>query len=76
MYRSAAQPTLTLSLSFLQESGLTLLMKEDLRKLFEDCKMIAVLQNCSSSVQDMIMLKHRLYKHNITVKSFPNQVRW
>ncbi|XP_030611185.1 large ribosomal subunit protein uL10m [Archocentrus centrarchus] len=57
-----------------EDSGLTLLMKRDLKKLFEDCKMIAVLQNSSSSAEDMITLRHRLYKHNITVKFFPNQV--
>lgn len=54
---------------------MTLLMKRELKKLFEDCKMIAVVQNSSSSAEDMMTLRHRLYKHNITVKFFPNKVR-
>lgn len=37
--------------------------------------MIAVVQNSSSSAEDMMTLRHRLYKHNITVKFFPNKVR-
>uniref|UniRef100_A0A3P9BLZ5 Proline rich 15 like b n=2 Tax=Maylandia zebra TaxID=106582 RepID=A0A3P9BLZ5_9CICH len=49
-------------------------MKRELKKLFEDCKMIAVVQNSSSSAEDMMTLRHRLYKHNITVKFFPNKV--
>lgn len=63
------------SVSFLQDNDLTLLMKRELKKLFEDCKMIAVVQNSSSSAEDMMTLRHRLYKHNITVKFFPNKVR-
>lgn len=50
-------------------------MKRELKKLFQDCKMIAVVQNSSSSAEDMMTLRHRLYKHNITVKFFPNKVR-
>lgn len=51
-----------------------LLMKRDLQKVFEDYKMIAVVQNNACNSEDMLMLKHRLYKHGITVKLFPNQV--
>ncbi|XP_024659308.1 large ribosomal subunit protein uL10m [Maylandia zebra] len=57
-----------------EDNDLTLLMKRELKKLFEDCKMIAVVQNSSSSAEDMMTLRHRLYKHNITVKFFPNKV--
>ncbi|XP_028287943.1 large ribosomal subunit protein uL10m [Parambassis ranga] len=57
-----------------EDNGLVLLMKRDLRNLFQDCKMVAVLQNNSISADDMIMLRHRLLKYGITVKFFPNQV--
>lgn len=51
-----------------------LIMKRDLKKLFQDCRMIAVAQNNASNAEDMMLLKHRLYKHDIAVKFFPNQV--
>ncbi|XP_067431799.1 large ribosomal subunit protein uL10m [Thunnus thynnus] len=58
----------------IKESDLVLLMKKDLKNVFQDCKMVAVVQNNASSAEDMMILKHRLHKHNITVKFFPNQV--
>lgn len=51
-----------------------LILKRDLKKLFQDCKMVAVVQNSSSSAEDMMALKHRLHRHGIAVKFFPNQV--
>lgn len=51
-----------------------LLLKKELKKLFEDNKMIAVVQNNASNAEDMLILKHRLHKHSITVKFIPNQV--
>ncbi|TKS89459.1 39S ribosomal protein L10, mitochondrial [Collichthys lucidus] len=57
-----------------EDNPLMLLMKRDLKKVFEDCKMVAVVQNNACNSEDMLMLKHRLYKHGITVKLFPNQV--
>ncbi|KAM9424128.1 large ribosomal subunit protein uL10m [Pholidichthys leucotaenia] len=57
-----------------EESGLVLLMKRDLKKIFEDSKMIAVVQNSNSNVEDMVLLKYRLHKHSIIVKVFPNKV--
>uniref|UniRef100_A0A1A7XSL8 Large ribosomal subunit protein uL10m n=1 Tax=Iconisemion striatum TaxID=60296 RepID=A0A1A7XSL8_9TELE len=57
-----------------EDNGLTLLQKKDLKKIFEDYKMIAVVQNNCSNAEDMIILKHRLHKHGITVKLFPNKV--
>ncbi|KAF7654458.1 hypothetical protein LDENG_00069550 [Lucifuga dentata] len=57
-----------------QESGLMLLLKRELKTVFQDCKMIAVVQNNASNAEDMMILKHRLHKHGITVKFFPNQV--
>ncbi|KAF6727214.1 39S ribosomal protein L10, mitochondrial [Oryzias melastigma] len=55
-------------------TGLMLLIKEDLKKVFQDNKMIAVVQNNNSNAEDMLILRHRLHKHGITVKFFPNQV--
>ncbi|XP_029383891.1 large ribosomal subunit protein uL10m [Echeneis naucrates] len=57
-----------------QETGLMLLMKRELTSLFQDCKMVAVVQNNGSKSEDMMNLKHRLHKHGILVKFFPNQV--
>ncbi|XP_039992217.1 39S ribosomal protein L10, mitochondrial [Xiphias gladius] len=57
-----------------EDSALMLLMKRELEKLFQDCKMVAVVQNNASNAADMMSLKHRLYKHGVTIKFFPNQV--
>ncbi|KAK7919391.1 hypothetical protein WMY93_010675 [Mugilogobius chulae] len=57
-----------------EESGLALLKKKQLKEVFQTNKMIVVAQNSASSVEDMLLLKHRLYKHNISVKFFPNEV--
>lgn len=51
-----------------------LYMKKECEKVFKDYKMIAVVQNNGSNAEDMMILKHRLHKHGISVKSFPNQV--
>ncbi|XP_072229710.1 large ribosomal subunit protein uL10m [Leuresthes tenuis] len=59
---------------FQEDNGLVLLLKKDLKRVFQDYKMIAVVQNNSISAEDMMILKHRLYKHGISVKFFPNQV--
>lgn len=57
-----------------EESPFMLVMKRDVKKMFQDHKMIAVVQNNASNAEDMLLLKHRLHKHGITVKFFPNQV--
>ncbi|KAG7492413.1 hypothetical protein MATL_G00013980 [Megalops atlanticus] len=57
-----------------EDSGLVVLRKKQVKAIFQDCKMIAVVQNNSSTAEDMILLKHRLHRHGITVKFFPNQV--
>uniref|UniRef100_A0AAQ6AN23 Large ribosomal subunit protein uL10m n=1 Tax=Amphiprion ocellaris TaxID=80972 RepID=A0AAQ6AN23_AMPOC len=57
-----------------EESGFVLLLKRELKKLFQDYKMVAVAQNCNSNAEDMRILKHRLHRHGIAVKFFPNQV--
>ncbi|KAK2866406.1 hypothetical protein Q7C36_002462 [Tachysurus vachellii] len=57
-----------------EESGLVRLLKRDLEKVFNECKMIAVLQNNAINAEDMLLLKHKLRKHDITIKFFPNKV--
>lgn len=52
-----------------------LILKKELKKLFQDNKMVAVVQNNASNAEDMMILKHRLHKHGISVKFIPNQVR-
>ncbi|CAM9205224.1 unnamed protein product [Lampetra planeri] len=56
-----------------EESGLMLLMKREVDKVFQDSKMIAVGQNNSCISEDMMIFKHKLHKHGISVKIFPNQ---
>lgn len=51
-----------------------LVLKREVKKVFEECKMVAVVQNNASNAEDMLLLKHRLHKHGITVRFFPNQV--
>lgn len=50
------------------------LMKKDLKTLFQDYKMLAVVQDNASNAEDMLILRHRLHKHGITVKTFPTKV--
>ncbi|GAA6214603.1 39S ribosomal protein L10, mitochondrial [Lates japonicus] len=57
-----------------EDNTLTVLMKRNLKKLFQENKIIAVVQNNASNSEDMMSLKYRLHKHGITVKFFPNQV--
>ncbi|XP_040885533.1 39S ribosomal protein L10, mitochondrial [Toxotes jaculatrix] len=68
----AAYPSQTKEVQ--EDNALTLLMKRDLKNLFQDCKMVAVVQNNSCNAEDMMNLKYRLHKHGITIKFFPNQV--
>lgn len=51
-----------------------LFLKKEVQKVFQECKMIAVVQNNASNAEDLMLLKHRLHKHGIAVKLFPNQV--
>ncbi|XP_071317909.1 large ribosomal subunit protein uL10m [Trachinotus anak] len=57
-----------------EDNGLMLLKKRQLKTLFQEHKMIAVVQNNGSNFEDMMSLKYRLHKHGIRVKFFPNQV--
>ncbi|XP_051774737.1 39S ribosomal protein L10, mitochondrial [Erpetoichthys calabaricus] len=57
-----------------EESGLVRILKREVDMMFQNNKMIAVFQNNSSSSEDLLLIKYRLQKHDITVKFFPNQV--
>ncbi|MBN3281666.1 RM10 protein, partial [Polyodon spathula] len=57
-----------------EESGLMRLLKREVEALFRDNKMVAVFQNNAVTAEDMLQLKHRLVKHGIAVKFYPNQV--
>lgn len=57
-----------------EETGLMLIKKKELKSVFQNNKMIAVAQNSASKVEDMLILKYRLHKHEISVKVFPNEV--
>ncbi|XP_061912873.1 large ribosomal subunit protein uL10m isoform X1 [Entelurus aequoreus] len=57
-----------------EESAFVRLLKRDLQKVFQECKMVAVAQNNGCNANDMIVLKNRLQKHDIRVKFYSNQV--
>ncbi|XP_066522178.1 large ribosomal subunit protein uL10m isoform X1 [Hoplias malabaricus] len=57
-----------------EENGLVKLLKKELDNVFNECKMIAVVQNNATSAEDMLLLRHRLHRHEISIKFFPNQV--
>ncbi|XP_067225736.1 large ribosomal subunit protein uL10m [Chanodichthys erythropterus] len=57
-----------------EESTLAVLLRKDLETLFKECKMIAVVQNNAINAEDLLQLKHKLKRHNISIKFFPNQV--
>ncbi|XP_046888122.1 39S ribosomal protein L10, mitochondrial [Hypomesus transpacificus] len=57
-----------------EESALALILKRDVKTMFQECKMIAVIQDNATNTEDMLLLKKRLHKHGITIKFIPNQV--
>ncbi|KPP77728.1 39S ribosomal protein L10, mitochondrial-like, partial [Scleropages formosus] len=57
-----------------QDSRVVAFLSKQVKATFQQSKMIAVVQNNSTTAEDMLMLKHRLRKHDIFVKFFPNQV--
>ncbi|KAJ8284574.1 hypothetical protein COCON_G00034240 [Conger conger] len=57
-----------------EDSGLVVLLRREVRTVFQECKMIAVVHNSATNSEDMLLLRHRLYKHGIAVRFFPNQV--
>jgi len=57
-----------------EENGLMRILKKEVKNVFQDCKMIAVIQNNSINAEDMLLLKRRLHKHGITIKFIPNEI--
>ncbi|KAM8837619.1 large ribosomal subunit protein uL10m [Spinachia spinachia] len=56
-----------------EDSPYTLVLKKNLKTVFQESKMVAVVQNNGCNYEDMMILKNRLHKHGIAVKFFPNQ---
>ncbi|KAM5308325.1 large ribosomal subunit protein uL10m [Glossophaga mutica] len=57
-----------------EETGLVRLLRREVAAVFRDNRMIAVCQNVALSAEDKLLMRHRLRKHNILMKVFPNQV--
>ncbi|XP_054449850.1 large ribosomal subunit protein uL10m [Pteronotus mesoamericanus] len=57
-----------------EETGLIRLLRQEVAAVFRDNRMIAVCQNVALSAEDKLLMRHRLRKHNILMKVFPNQV--
>uniref|UniRef100_A0A671PN07 Large ribosomal subunit protein uL10m n=1 Tax=Sinocyclocheilus anshuiensis TaxID=1608454 RepID=A0A671PN07_9TELE len=57
-----------------EESALAVLLRKYLETLFKEFKMIAMVQNNAINAEDLMVLKHKLKRHNISVKFFPNHV--
>ncbi|KAM8888220.1 large ribosomal subunit protein uL10m [Synchiropus picturatus] len=57
-----------------EETAYVKLLKRNVQETFQSCKMIAVVQNNCCNSEDMLILRNRLFKHEITIKFFPNQV--
>ncbi|XP_037005823.1 39S ribosomal protein L10, mitochondrial [Artibeus jamaicensis] len=57
-----------------EETGLVRLLRREVAAVFRDNRMIAVCQNVALSAEDKLLMRHRLRKHNILMKIFPNQI--
>ncbi|XP_023670071.1 large ribosomal subunit protein uL10m isoform X2 [Paramormyrops kingsleyae] len=57
-----------------QDSRMTAFIKREVQATFQQSKMIVVVQNNATTTEDMLQLRHRLHKHDVSVKFFPNQV--
>uniref|UniRef100_A0A8C3VLC0 Large ribosomal subunit protein uL10m n=1 Tax=Catagonus wagneri TaxID=51154 RepID=A0A8C3VLC0_9CETA len=57
-----------------EETGLVQLLRREIAAVFRDNRMIAVCQNVALSAEDKLLMRHRLRKHKILMKIFPNQV--
>uniref|UniRef100_K7G4M8 Large ribosomal subunit protein uL10m n=1 Tax=Pelodiscus sinensis TaxID=13735 RepID=K7G4M8_PELSI len=57
-----------------EENGYAKLLHRQVAEAFQDSKMIAVCQHCFTPSDEMLMMQHRLRKHNIHVKFFPNEI--
>uniref|UniRef100_A0A4W5JB45 Large ribosomal subunit protein uL10m n=1 Tax=Hucho hucho TaxID=62062 RepID=A0A4W5JB45_9TELE len=53
-----------------EESGLVLLLKKELQTMFQDCKMIAVIQNNATNSEDILLLKHRQIVYKTVLLDF------
>ncbi|KAG9346245.1 hypothetical protein JZ751_008070 [Albula glossodonta] len=58
----------------LEENGLFVLLKKEVEAMFQECKMITVVHNSAMTAEDMLLLRHRLRKHGLTIRFFPNVV--
>ncbi|KAF4012531.1 hypothetical protein G4228_003659 [Cervus hanglu yarkandensis] len=57
-----------------EETGLIRLLRGEIAAVFRDNRMIAVCQNVAMSAEDKLLMRHRLRKHKILMKVFPNQI--
>ncbi|XP_069490754.1 large ribosomal subunit protein uL10m isoform X2 [Ambystoma mexicanum] len=57
-----------------EESPLAKILCRQLEEVFQKNKMIAVFQNCAIGSDEMLRFRHRLLKHNIHIKFFPNEI--
>ncbi|XP_050790805.1 39S ribosomal protein L10, mitochondrial [Gopherus flavomarginatus] len=57
-----------------EENGYAKLLRLQVAETFRDSKMIAVCQHNFTPSEEMLLMKHRLRKHNIHVKFFPNEI--
>ncbi|KAI4566583.1 hypothetical protein MJG53_015260 [Ovis ammon polii x Ovis aries] len=57
-----------------EETGLIRLLRREIAAVFRDNRMIAVCQNVAMSAEDKLLMRHRLRKHKILMKVFPNQI--
>ncbi|CAM2108882.1 unnamed protein product [Caretta caretta] len=57
-----------------EENGYAKLLRRQVTETFRDSKMIAVCQHNFIPSEEMLLMKHRLRKHNIHVKFFPNEI--
>nr|XP_004311580.3 39S ribosomal protein L10, mitochondrial [Tursiops truncatus] len=57
-----------------EETGLVRLLRREIAAVFRDNRMIAVCQNVALSAEDKLLMRHRLRRHKILMKVFPNQI--
>ncbi|XP_067869602.1 large ribosomal subunit protein uL10m [Heterodontus francisci] len=57
-----------------EPTGLERFLRRDVEMTFRENKMIAFFQNNSITSEELRLLRHRLLKHDIRMKFFPNQI--
>uniref|UniRef100_A0A8C8R7I5 Large ribosomal subunit protein uL10m n=1 Tax=Pelusios castaneus TaxID=367368 RepID=A0A8C8R7I5_9SAUR len=65
---------ITPRITVIEEDGYAKLLRRQAAEVFQDSKMIAVCQYNFTPSEEMVLLMHRLRKHNIHVKFFPNEI--